>query len=84
MRTDEAFIGTPESVVKCRFVRRRSTEHKWNPEALRNTVGVPRELILLHGGLGGHIPSRAEITQPRPRREAGDAEDEDPEPRIRR
>jgi hypothetical protein len=45
-RSDEALIGVPHGVVKCRDIRRQAEEHRWNAElalAIRVTTCQPTE-----------------------------------------
>ena len=42
--SNEVYVGTAEGVVKCRTIRRRVPDSRWNPELLKCVQGVPWEM----------------------------------------
>ena len=42
--SNEVFIGTNEGIVKCRAVRRKPPNERWNIQALNSFKGVPWDM----------------------------------------
>ena len=41
--SNEVFVGTPEGIVKCRAIRRKTPDQRWNIDMLNKIQGLPWE-----------------------------------------
>ena len=60
--SNEVYVGTPEGVIKCRAIRRRVIDQRWNLDLFNRVRGVPWDM----GAKALTEPSAEEQLKPLP------------------